>query len=415
MSAGPQPFPPPAHLPVMSNRQFTMVALAALLAGCGAATRDAAQDGATIDTLPGGIVSVTNHSPADSGQWSLVLERTIQPADDSAGALRDPADLILLDDGTVFVADEKPMEVMRFDPAGHYVGSVGREGAGPGEYRSAWLTYRGDTLVVHDPSAARAGTFLISTNAPLLQRPTTPRYFSRIGLDGSGRAVVPVMLPPDSTKPPRRGFIRFSVDGATLDTAFLPEHPKSDKRWLVREGSVVRMEMLVPLQPQDVSVADPVGGFVVGWSGEYQLRATRNGQDTTMLFSRPRPSGPVSASEKQAIVDDRINANKQYTPEPVLRASLLTSAIPDERPAFEQLAVDRSGRRWVRLSSSDTTTVRFDLFDQHGRWLDIVSVPQSGWNRQWWHPVFWAKERVAVLVMDEDGRPAIKVYRIIHR
>lgn len=399
----------------MPTRHLPIATLALLLAGCGASSSDATGGGATIDTLPGGIVSVTNHTPADSGQWSLVLERTIQPADDSAGALRDPADLILLDDGTVFVADEKPVEVMRFDPSGRYVGSVGREGEGPGEYRSAWLTYRGDTLVVHDPSAARAGTFRISTNTPLLQRPTTPRYFSRIGLDGAGRAVVPVMLPPDSTKPPRRGFIRFSLDGTALDTAYLPEHSKSDKRWLVREAGVVRMEMLVPLQPQDMSVADPVGGFVVGWSGEYQLRATRNGQDTTMLFSRPRPSGSVSAAEKQAIVDERINANKQYTPEPVLRASLLTSAIPDERPAFDQIAVDRSGRRWVRLSTSDTTTVRFDLFDPNGRWLDIVSVPQSGWNRQWWQPVFWAKERVAVLVMDEEGRPAIKVYHIIHR
>ena len=401
--------------PPMPTPLRPVAALCLFAAACGTSTQDAGQAGATIDTLAGGIVRVTNHSPADSGKWSLVLERTIQPADDSAGALRDPADLILLEDGTLFVADEKPTEVMRFDPTGRYLGTVGREGAGPGEYRSAWLASRGDTLVVHDPSAARAGTFLISTGAPLLQRPTTPRYFSRIGLDGDGRAVVPVMLPPDSTKPPRRGFLRFSLDGSTLDTAFLPEHPKSDKRWLVREGNVVRMEMQVPLQPQDMSVADPVGGFVVGWSGEYQLRATRNGQDTTLLFSRPRPSGAISAAEKQAIVDDRINSNKQYTPEPVLRASLLTSAIPDERPAFEQISVDRAGRRWVRLSSSDTTTVRFDLFDQHGRWLDIVSVPQSGWNRQWWHPVFWAKERVAVLAMDEDGRPAIKVYRIIHR
>jgi|CXWL01.1.fsa_nt_gi hypothetical protein len=399
----------------MPIRPASLAALATILTACSAATPDAANGGATIDTLPGGIVSVTNHSPADSGKWSLVLERTIQPADDSAGALRDPADLILLDDGSVFVADEKPMEVMRFGPDGRYIGSIGREGEGPGEYRSAWLTYRGDTLVVHDPSAARAGTFLMSTNAPLGQRPTTPRYFSRIGLDGDGRAVVPVMLPPDSTKPPRRGFIRFSLDGAALDTAFLPEHPKSDKRWLVREAGLVRMEMLVPLQPQDLSVADPIGGFVVGWSGEYQLRATRNGQDTTMLFSRPRPTGAVSAAEKQAIVDERISANKQYTPEPVLRASLLASAIPDERPAFDQLAVDRSGRRWVRLSSSDTTTVRFDLFDRNGRWLDLVSVPQSGWSRQSWHPVFWASERVAVLVTDAEGRPAIKVYRMIQR
>jgi hypothetical protein len=397
----------------MPTNSRALVAAVLTLAACSAEAPDAGGGGGvTIDTLAGGIVSVTNHSRADSGKWSLVLERTIQPADDSAGALRDPADILLLDDGTLFVADDKPVEVLRYDATGSYLGAIGREGAGPGEYRSAWLGARGDTLVVHDPSAARGGTFLISTGAPLMQRPTTPRYFSRIGIDGSGRAVVPMMLPPDSTKPPRRGFLRFSLDGTTLDTAFLPEHPKSDNRWLVREGNAVRMEMQVPLQPQDVSVVDPIGGFVLGWSGEYQLRATRDGMDTTMLFSRPRPKGTVTAAEKAALVEERISMHKASTPEAVLRASLLPSAIPDERPAYDQLAVDQNGRRWVRLSTNDTTTVRFDLFDRDGRWLDVVSVPQAGWNRQWWQPVSWAKERVAVLVMDEEGRPAIKVYRI---
>ena len=392
-----------------------LAALFLLTAACGTPTRDAEQAGATIDTLAGGIVRVTNHSPADSGKWSLVLERTVQPADETPGELRDPNDIVLLEDGTLLVADDKPKSIMRFDPAGQYVGSIGRAGAGPGEYRSAWLAVRGDTLAVQDPTAARAVTFSIASGAPLVHRQTVPHFYSAIAIDGSGRVVAPMMLPPDSTIGPFQPYLRFSLDGTTLDTARLPEHPKAARSWLVREGKNIKFEMQVPLQPRDRHAGDPLGGFVTGWSGEYMLRFTQNGPDTTLLFGRPMPEGTVTAAEKELIVEARIADNKEYTPEAVLRASLLASAIPDQRPAYEQLTVDPKGRTWVRLASADTTQVQFDLFDHDGRWLDVVSVPQSGWNRQWWQPVFWAKERVAVLVLDEEGRPAIKVYRIIRR
>jgi len=114
-------------------------------------------------------------------------------------------------------------------------------------------------------------------------------------------------------------------------------------------------------------------------------------------------------------VEQRITDSKEHTPEAVLRASLLASAIPDQRPAYEQLTVDPIGRTWVRLASGDTTQVRFDLFDHDGRWLDQIAVPQAGWNREWWQPVSFASDRVAVLLEGKDGRPAVLIYRIQRR
>ena len=132
-------------------RGFASVLLIATTFGCSASERKPAT-AATFDTLPGGVVLVTNTSPVDSGRWSLVLERTVQPDDDSVGALRSPDDLLLLEDGSVLVSDSKPASVVRFDPTGAYAGTIGREGGGPGEYRTAYLASRGDTLVVHDPT-----------------------------------------------------------------------------------------------------------------------------------------------------------------------------------------------------------------------------------------------------------------------
>ena len=224
-----------------------------------------------------------------------------------------------------------------------------------------------------------------------------------------------MMTSPDSLAGPRRAYIRFSLDGASLDTVYLPEHARGDARWLVREGKMIKFEMLVPFQPRDVHAVDPFGGFVTGWSGEFKLRATRNGRDTVRIISRPDVRGTVSTTEKNALVEAAVLEQKGQAPEQVLRESLLASAIPDQRPAFEQLHVDGSGRIWTRRTQTDPATVSFDLFDKDGRWLDVVSVPAKGWTKTWWQSVSFTRDHVAALIEDADGRPAVLVYRITRR
>lgn len=396
------------------SRSSRTVVMLGLLTGCGASERPSAAS-ASIDTLPGGIVRVSNLSPADSGRWSLVLERTVQPADESAGALRNPDDILLLDDGSLIVSDTKPASVMRFDPSGHFGGTIGREGGGPGEYRSAYVAAHGDTLVIHDPTAARATMFSLTNNAVQTQRATTPRYYSTIRIDGSGRVVTPTLSDDDSVRGPRQGYLRFSLNGATVDTAMIPERKKGDRRWIVRDAKRIIFETLVPFQPRDIHTPDPLGGFVTGWSGEYALRATRNGADTVRVIRRMRSNEPVNNTEKAAMVEAKVAEMKSFTSEALLRSGMVASAIPDTRPSFDQIAVDPAGRIWVRLSQRDSTTVRFDLFDHDGRWLDTITVPQAGWNRDWWHPVSYTRDRVAVIHEDEEGKPAILVYKIVRR
>lgn len=391
-----------------------IVSLASL--ACGRSPSTAA---VVVDTLPGGIVRVTNRSPADSGRWSLELERTIAPGDDSTSALRDPSDLWLLDDGGVLLVDENPTEVRRFDATGNYRGAIGREGNGPGEYRAGWIAAHDDTLLVQDPASGRAATFLLSTAAPLGIQPTTQGYFYPLNVDGAGHAVARISLPPDSVRGPAQGFIRLRFDGSAPDSAIVPEHPAGARRWVMRDGKVTRFELAVPMQPTDHHAVDPTGGFVTGWNGEYLLRSSRAGRDTVRLFSRPRPISTISADEKARIVDEHVAMAKRFTggqvPETALRGVMVASAIPDERPAYAGVSVDRAGRTWVRLMSADTTMVRFDLFAADGRWLDVVSVPQRGWTRNSATLASFAKDRVGTVVLDDDGRATIRIYRIVRR
>lgn len=391
-----------------------------VLAGCSGDS--AAARYVAVDTLPGGIPRTITSQPIDSGRWQLVRDRDIQPPELDSAELINPSDVALADDGSLLVVD-RPTHVKVFDRSGQLLRRIGREGAGPGEFRAAYLAVRGDTLVVQDPQNARATTFNWRTGVMLSERRTSCCYYSPMGVDGQGRAVVRAMAqPPDSSWRNVHTFVRFPLGGREADTVWVLERQDVDppKSWVLRQGSGSQTRMVmstsVPLQPTTAAQVDPTGGFITGWSGAYVLRLTSDGRDTTSLFGRTWTAPAVSGGEKQRIVEQRIeqmigNGRSSWS-ESALRASFDVAMIPDTRPAYAGFRVDAAGRRWVQREEPDTTQVRFDLFDDRGRWLDVVTVPAMSWPRAAWAPVAWGHDEAAVILEGDDGRPLIRVFRI---
>lgn len=411
----------------MGRRKVRLVALAsfaasALLAGAISCTASAENSAAvTVDTLPGGITHTVTSAPLEPGQWTLVAQRDIQPPELDAAELFDPGDIAIADDGSILVADQKPTVIKVFDAQGRFLRAMGREGEGPGEFRSAYIAVRGDTLVVQDARNARATTFNWRTGELLSERRTSCCYYSPIGIDGDGRVLVrSIMSAPDSTLENTQGFVRFPLNGADADTLFAVERQGTPeaKPWLVRDGDRMVMSVGVPMQPRLTFAVDPTRGLLTGWSGDYVLRASTDGRDTVALFGRPPSPSAISDAEKQSIVDARVASmqsdNFAGVSEQVLRTAFDPAAIPDSRPAYETFTVDAAGRTWVRrvADPSDSSTTAFDLFDAEGRWLDIVRVPAAGWTATAWGPSAWGRDAIAVVIEGEDGRPMVRVYGI---
>ncbi len=392
-------------------------ALVAALAGCG--ERDIAAARVHVDTLPGGIPRTISDAPVDSGRLTLAPALDIQPPELDSAELLDPQDIALASDGSVLVADSKPAVVKVFSPDGRFLRMVGRAGSGPGEFRTAYIAVRGDTLVVQDPSNVRGTTFNWRTGAMLRARRTACCFYSAIGIDGDGRVVAHTMAsPPDTSLRQTSGFVRFALNDSGADTVFASgrQDVKPGPAWLVRDGQGrIRMGVPVPLQPRTAIAVDAAGGFVIGWSGEYLLRTSSDGRDTTALFGRPFESPAVGAGARQQLVEARVREMVDASggiDEKSLRAAFDPSLIPDVRPAYDVLWVDRTGRRWIRRSEADTVTVHLDVFAPDGRWLDVVAVPASGWPRTAYAPVAWGADAVAVVLEGGDGRPLVRVYHI---
>lgn len=376
-----------------------------------------------IDTLPGGVVRTMSSAPADSGRWSFELLHEIQPPEGDSAELLQPNDIAITDDGTVLVAEGGSAHVKVFGADGAHVRSIGRSGEGPGEFRVAWITTRGDTLFVQDPRVARGSSFLISTGEFITSRHTACCYWAPIDVDGQGRAVLPAMrAESDTAEGSSMSFVRSPFGEGVSDTVRVPYRaaPNDDGLWEVREGDATRMTVSVPLQPRDVQHADPRGGFVTAWTGEYLLRVSSDGRDTVELYGRPFTPDAVSSSEKQDMVDTRIRdmtsrSGPGSVPEAVLRAAFKPDQIPDVRPPFETFHVDPAGRTWVRRSHADAGIVEFDLFSADRVWLDVVRGKAGEWPSTPWASIGWGKDRVVVPGEDEDGRPVVRVYGIVRR
>ncbi len=102
--------------------------------------------------------------PAPGGSWQLSVEPELD-----IGVLEGApeyqlyrvSDAVRLADGRIVAADNGAHQLRFYDPAGRYLMGVGREGDGPGEFRtlSRLLASDGDTLLAFDTNLRRASWF----------------------------------------------------------------------------------------------------------------------------------------------------------------------------------------------------------------------------------------------------------------
>lgn len=391
------------------------VIASAMLAGC--AGEGGRGPAVRIDTLPGGIPRTISQRPTTPGTLALEPLVEIQPPTDDPAEILNPQSIALADDGSVLLSESGLGQIKVFGPDGNFQHSFGRRGSGPNEYQAAFIAVRGDTLLVQDPQGSRFSRVRWRTGELIDQVVSVCCYWTSIHVDAAGYAWVhSIGRAPDTTFTHAQGFLRIPVTAGPIDTLWAYERRGLPKPpfWEIRQGDRMQMSMAVPFQPRALFTADPAGRLLTGWTGEYSIRETRDGRDTVALFGRAWTPDPVLPAEKQRLVDARIARQLEGRgpiDEATYRRAMDPALIPDQRPAYVLLHVDRSGRRWIELEVPDSSVKRFDVFSREGRWLDVVDVPRALWPAEGYRTA-WGRDRVAVAAEDADGRPLIRVFAI---
>lgn len=370
---------PPTRLPPQAILAIALTA--AMAAACGQDSAAPTTDLTTTFDTVGSVIHVTNAGTPPPARLVPVVSigpktfaQTESP--DEFGRVTSVA---LGGDGEIFVADGIYFEVRVFGLDGAHLRTFGREGEGPGEFRSIYsLAWVGDRLLTYDPLQGRIGEWSAqgewlgqrSTKGGLTGQSSRVRLFP-VGTDEAFRFAIG----PEYESP--RGpalqslFVGLDSRGETGDTVtWLNAPPGGAPSSIIcrYEGGI--SFFTIPFAPQFVQHPGPGGILYSALTSAYRIVVTRNGTDTLRVIERPLPAEPVGDDEWAAGNEDFEEwrpRNRSASCEPS------GPTRPETRPFIEDIFVAADGRLWVEVMRTDGN--RWEIFDSEGRLLSSVPAP----------------------------------------
>lgn len=383
----------------------------AAVAACGGEAGAAGTEWAgAIDTLPSGIIHVTN--PA-GGAWRAGEAWTLTE-DLRIGSFDDPGptsfgQVIALDVdayGRIWVLESQANEVRVFDANGQHVRTVGRHGEGPGEFAGPAHAQFGPDghFWIPDPQNGRisvidtTGTFVVEHRMPggFFMSPWPG------GFDLAGRYYMPVPMQVDGQF--AVGTVRH--DGALnpLDTLPRVVNPNPPERFeLVSPDGDGRLISTVPFSPGLTSTRSPQGNQWGVMTGEYMIFEVDAAGDTVRKIQANYDPLPVTDADLEAAVQGLSWFTDQG-------GKIDPSKIPSIKPAAWNMFVDDSGHIWVNRMTRSPAGQDYDIFDPEGRFLGPVSlsVPLNTFRRV-------VGDHLYGVTMDDLGVPYVVRLRIERR
>lgn len=383
--------------------RIAAVAAVYLATACGDAPGD--DWAGAIDTLASGAVVVNNPVQGlwtESERWRVEEELSIGSATTEGPELFGSlTGLVVTNDGAIHVLDRQAKELKRFGADGEHEWTVGREGAGPGEFLDPIGLALGpdDRLWVTDVRNARYASYLPSGEpGPSYSRKLGGYSMPwRGGFDTEGRFhEQAVTFGPEGS---RSSVTRMDSVFEPVDTFWLPEY-EGEAFTLTTESG--RMSAGVPFAPSLQRQWDPRGYLWVALNDEYAIsRLTMEG-DTVMVIRKPGAERvPVTAEEKQ----EAIESLEWFTSQ---GGRVDPSRIPSEKPRFHSFTVAPDGHVWVRLTPrQDDEGYRHDVFDPDGRYLGEVLLPSVLYYAD------FTSDAIQTIGQDSLGVPSILRWRVV--
>ena len=353
---------------------IVVVLVASVATACGPEATPAADLTVTTDTV-GGIVRVTNTGTAPA--WQLTQVVSIGPrslsetgAPEEFGRVNSAA---LGPDDAVFVADGFNREVRVFGLDGVHRGTFGRNGDGPGEFRSLYsVAWVGDRLLTLDSSLGRIGEFSADgewlgqqrvegsfTGSPdhIRFRPVGPDEFYRLGLLRDATGIESVLVGHDSR-------------GETGDTLSWLQPPPGPAGFIFCQYGEMITSFPIPFGAGLVQHPGPGAVVYSAMTNAYRIAVTRRNGDTLRVIERPLPSESISDEEWAA-------GNRDFRELVAERPDAECDPRRPSRPAnksfIQGIFIAPDGKLWVEVIR--TAGNRWEFFDIEGRLLGTVPAP----------------------------------------
>ena len=319
--------------------------------------------------------------------------------------------------GGLAVANGGTTQVLVFDRTGNEVKALGRQGAGPGEFRRLWAMFRAGPGFAAIDNTGRANVYsdaaaLTRTiNRPVVSGSGRPEY---VGFLSDGRPVVRALqaLPGSPADAMRSYAIAVSDGGDGYRTLFSVQafHARDRNQ---SDGS--------PLLFRPTGVVAANGRRIcAGFTERFLVRCYDASGCMVMQLQRDRPVRAISDDEREAARRAYIAANTAADPASAERSREEAARLEFARdaPAFGQLLLSEDGEVWVsdffpgvaNLGPRDLVApaapLRWSIWGADGRWLSDLLLPAH------FVPYDVGKDYVAGVSFDPDGVERVTVWRV---
>ena len=368
------------------------------IGGCSKGRSDAS--GMTVDTI-GGVVHVRH--AGNAAEWTLRELASIGSADGPAsfGRVRS----ITADrDGNVYVADAQASEIRVFSPDGTHLRTIGRSGAGPGEFTDLYsIAWMGDTLAALDPRAGRI-SLLSRTGEWIGQIPHAAITGPDIRLNSVGREVFSFDVKPGPENTMVRVYLRYA--GNRVDTLPYPEQKSGGppSTILCRHPTGGGLTFFTnPFVPQVFQSPAPGDRVALINSGVYRIAILGAKGDTAMVIEKQHQPAPITDAEWEEVT----RGHREWsTANPGAKCTPVEFTRPAGKPALRTIFFDDAERMWVEVVTADGHS--FDVFDERGAHLGNMRAPA----RQRSVPPYVRGDRLYLVTTDSLDVQSVKVLAI---
>lgn len=352
-------------------------------------------------------------------------ELRIQPGADDTSSFGELYEFDVGKDGRIFAFDASSRRIFLFTADGALLRTIGRQGAGPGEFNSdnGMVVLPDGRLAVLDAQNARISFF--SADGDLVTSWVIPSGFStnnglRVDSTGTLYLVRPVTPPREDEILGRMGLVRLAEGGAFGDSLVAPDLPVEQ----------VTYEAVVPGGKSSTGPRHsaeflwdwhPAGHFVSANGGKYEIETSREAKPLRIV--RDAPVVPVPEDER-AWDQERITFSMRMNDPSWIWSG---PPIPSTKPPMGAINVARDGRIWVRVSMPSEpipeaerdapregrspparfrSANEYEVFAADGRFLGRVALPARA---QWMEA---DGDLVWVLDRDADWLPGIVRLRV---
>jgi len=339
-----------------------------------------------------GITIVENRSPDDSAAipWLTASGPVLDiggPDAEGEHALFRVNAATRLTDGSVMVGNSGSFELRRFAADGTVLGSSGRSGDGPGEFRSITSITRGpaDTIYVHDNSQRRLSVHTSDGAFVRISRLDAQSGGSILGTLADGTIAATVSAPsvdpsspatiPDGRLRPDAFVIRYGMDGTVLDT--LGRFPTTERaiRTTSRAGTITSIEIMTLPFGHATAFAASTAVVAVGTQDDPEIRMYGTDGTLQRIVRLGRPVQPITEALRAAWIERRMESTPPERQADV-RRSYESVPLVETVPTHGRILFDDTGRMWVEdADRPDQPAGRWTVYGVDGRMLARIALP----------------------------------------